>query len=51
MVIVVFVKNKYILFIDMTNIVDKYSCAYLPIIKMEKNTIEKIVLSMYKNNI
>ncbi len=35
----------------MTNAVDKYFFAYLPIVKEEKNTTEKVVSSMYKNNI
>ena len=47
---VVFVESKHILLKDMTNVADKYSFAYLPIAKREKNAMEKIVLSMYKDN-
>ena len=48
--IVVFVKNKYILPKDMTNIANEYFFACLPMAKEEKNARKKVVLFMYKNN-
>ena len=47
---IVFVEKKYILPKDMTNSIDKYSFTDLPMAKKEKNTREKVVLLMYKNN-
>ncbi len=49
-VVVVFVKSKYILPENMTNAADEYSFARLPVAKGEKNAMEEIVSSMYKNN-
>ena len=49
--VAVFVENKHIFLKNMTNVIDKYSFAYLPMAKGEKNIIKKIVLSMYKDNI
>ena len=49
-VAVVFVKSKHILPKDMTNAVEDYSFARLPIAKGEKDAIEKIVSSMYKDS-
>lgn len=50
-VVVVFVKSKYILLENMTNAVDKYFFACLFVGKWEKNVMEKVVLSIYKDNI
>ena len=47
---VVFVESKHILPEDMTNAVEEYSFARLPVAKGEKDATEKIVSSMYKNN-
>lgn len=47
----IFVKRKYILPKDMTSITKKYSFACLLMLKEEKDTIEKIVYSIYKDNI
>ena len=47
---VVFVESKYILPEDMTNAVEDYSFACLPVAKREKDATEKIVSSMYKDN-
>lgn len=49
-VAIVFMESKYILPKDITNIISKYFFTYLPIIKKEKNIMEKIVLSIYKDN-
>ena len=49
--IVVFVKNKHILPKNITNTIDKYFFICLPMAKEEENAMEKIVLSIYKNNI
>ena len=51
MVAVIFVKRKYILPKDITNAADEYFFACLPIAKGEKNASEKVVSSMYKDNI
>lgn len=48
---VVFVESKYILPEDMINTADEYSFTCLPMAKGEKNVMEKVVLSIYKNNI
>lgn len=50
-VVVIFVESKYILAKDMIYIVEEYSFPRLPIAKGERDTTEKIVLSMYKDNI
>lgn len=47
---VVFVESKHILPEDMTNAIEDYFFARLPVAKGEKDAIEKIVLSMYKDN-
>ena len=47
---VVFMESKHILSKDMINIVDKYSFTCLSIAKGEKNTMEKVVSSIYKDN-
>ena len=49
-VAVVFVESKHILPEDMTNAVEDYFFARLPVAKGEKDATEKIVLSMYKDN-
>lgn len=48
--IIVVLESKYIMLKDMTNTLDKYFCAHLPMAKREKSVIEKVVSSMYKNN-
>lgn len=50
-VIVVFVENIYFLLEDMTYTAEKYSFAHLPIAEKEKNAIDKIISSIYKDNI
>ena len=47
---VIFVENKHILFKDMTNTVDEYFFACLPMAKGEKTAMEKVVSLIYKNN-
>lgn len=47
---VVFVENKYILHKNIVNTKNEYFFAYLLMVKEEKNAIEKVVLSIYKNN-
>ncbi len=48
---IVFVESKHILPKDMTNAVDEYSFARLPMAKGEKNAMEEVVSSsMYKDN-
>ncbi len=49
-VAVVFVESKHILLEDMTNAADEYSFARLPVAKGEKNATEKVVSSIYKDN-
>lgn len=44
-------ENKHILPEDMINAVEKYSFTCLFVIKKEKNITEKVILSMYKDNI
>lgn len=51
MVIVVFVESKYILLENIINTADEYSFVCLLMAKREKNITEKIVLSIYKDNI
>ena len=48
---VIFVKSKHILPKDMINAIDNYSFACLSVAKGEKDATEKIVSSMYKDNI
>ena len=48
--VVIFVKSKHILLEDMTNAIDKYSFACLPMAKGEKNATEKVVSLIYKDN-
>ena len=43
-------QNKHILPKDMTNTADKYFFTCLPVAKGEKNTMEKVVSLIYKNN-
>ena len=50
-VAVIFVESKHILPKDMTNAVEDYFFACLPVAKGEKDATEKIVSSMYKENI
>ena len=47
---VIFVESKHILPENMTNAVEDYSFARLPVAKREKDATEKIVSSMYKDN-
>ena len=47
----VFLESKYILPEDMTNAIDEYFLAYLLMVKEKKNVTEKIILSIYKDNI
>lgn len=49
-VVVIFVKSKHILPKYITNAVKDYFFACLPIAKGEKVAIEKIVSSIYKDN-
>ena len=49
-VAVIFVESKHILPKDMTNAVEDYFFACLPVAKGEKDATEKIVSSMYKDN-
>ena len=49
-VVVVFVESKNILPEDMTNATKDYFFARLPVAKGEKDIIEKIVSSIYKDN-
>lgn len=49
--IVLFVENKHILPKNITNTVDKFSFTCLLIAKDEKNITEKVISSIYKNNI
>lgn len=49
-VAVVFMESKHFLPKNMTNTVDEYSFACLPMAKREKNTMEKIISSIYKDN-
>ena len=49
-IVVVFVKSKHILPKNMTYVVEKYSFARLFVVKREKNVIEKIISSIYKDN-
>ena len=46
----IFVESKHILPKDMTHAAEEYFFACLPIAKGEKNVTEKIISSMYKNN-
>ena len=48
---VIFVKSKHILLEDITNAIKDYFFTCLPIAKSKKDTTEKIVSSMYKDNI
>lgn len=50
MAIVIFVEHNHILLKDITNAVEEYSFACLPIIKREKDLTEKIISSIYKDN-
>ncbi len=50
MVAVAFVESKYILPKDMINAANKYSFTYLPMVKREKNATNKVVSSIYKDN-
>lgn len=43
-------ESKYILPKDKTYVIEKYSFTHLSIIKREKDAIEKIISSMYKDN-
>lgn len=49
--IIIFIENKYILPKDIINAIDKYFFLYLFMVKGKKNIMEKVVLSIYKNNI
>ncbi len=49
-VVVVFVESKHILPEDMPNAVDEYSFAHLLMTKGERNAMEEVVSSMYKDN-
>lgn len=51
MVVVVFVKSKSILPEDMVYAVEKYFFTRLLIVEGEKNIMEKIISSIYKDNI
>lgn len=44
-------ESKHILPKDMTHTLEKHFFACLPVIEGEKNVIEKIISSIYKNNI
>lgn len=48
--IFIFIESKHILLKDITNTIDKYFFTNLSIAKREKNTIDKMVLIIYKNN-
>ncbi len=50
-VAVVFIENKYILPEDMTEAADEYFFTYLPVAKREKYATEKVVSSIYKDNL
>lgn len=50
-VVIVFVKSKHILPKDITYTKDEYHFAHLPMANEEKNVTEKIILSMYNDNI
>ncbi len=43
-------ESKHILPEDITNTVNEYSFACLPVAKKEKNTMKKVVSFMYKDN-
>lgn len=51
MVVVIFVKNNHILLADITNATEEYFFTRLSMVKREKDIIENIILSMYKDNI
>lgn len=51
LVVVVFIESKHILPEDMRNAVEDYFFARLPIAKEEKDVKEKIISSIYKDNI
>ena len=48
---VVFIESKYILSKNITNVAEKYFFAGLAVAKKYRNITEKIISSMYKNNI
>lgn len=50
-VVVIFIESKHILPKNMTYTIKKYFFAHLLIVKEEKDIIEKIILSMFKDNI
>lgn len=49
--VIVFVKSKYILLKNRTYAVKEYFFACLPVAEGEKNITEKIILSIYKEDI
>lgn len=49
-VAIIFMKTNYILPKDMTNIIDENFFACLLVIKREKDITEKIISSIYRNN-